>query len=63
MKFWKIWRWPVAIALLSSAALLLGLLYDGLWDWLATLVLGLPVLLSLWFGCWAGRESCHPPGG
>lgn len=50
----KIWRWPIFIAVLGAAALLIGLIFDGAWDGVATLMLGLPVLLSYWFG-WSKR--------
>lgn len=46
----KIWFWPIVIGLISAAALLLGLLHDNAWDHIATLGLGIPVVLSLWFG-------------
>ncbi|MDD3483178.1 hypothetical protein [Azovibrio restrictus] len=45
----KIWFWPIVIGWLSATALLLGLLFDNAWDELASLILALPVLLTLWF--------------
>lgn len=50
----KIWMWPIVIGILSGAALLVGLIFDNAWDDVATLMLALPVLVSLWFG-WRER--------
>ena len=52
----KIWLWPIVIAMLSCAALLLGLVFENLWDDVAALTLGLPVILSLWFN-WRSRNT------
>lgn len=46
----KIWRWPIVIAVLGIAALLIGLIYDRPWDGIATLMLAVPVIVSYWFG-------------
>jgi hypothetical protein len=46
----KIWLWPIVIGLLSATALLLGLIFDNIWDEIATLILSLPIVLILRFG-------------
>ena len=46
----RTWGWPVAIAVVSLAGLVAGLVGDGIWDWLAAICLGLPVALSIWLG-------------
>jgi len=46
----SIWRWPLIIALLSAIALLAGLVSDGTGDLIAWIGLGVPVIVSLWFG-------------
>jgi hypothetical protein len=45
-----LWGWPVAIAVVSLAGLVGGLLGDGAWDWLSWLGLVLPAAAALWFG-------------
>jgi len=45
----RIWLWPTVIGLLSTIALLLGLIFDNAWDEIATLILSLPLVLTLWF--------------
>lgn len=49
-----LWGWPIAIAVLSAAGLVVGLWGDGAWDWLAWAGLGLPTAAAVWFG-WRGR--------
>lgn len=44
---WKIFRWPLLVALLTAAGLLSALLGDGLWDDLSWCLLACPILLSL----------------
>ncbi len=41
------WAMPVLLAVCTAIALGVGLLYDGLWDVLASLLLGLPALSFL----------------
>lgn len=54
-KTWPVWRWPVAMALLSGIGLVSGLFSDGgLGDAVAGLCLGVPVAVALWFG-WLRR--------
>ena len=42
-----IWRWPIAIAVLSVVGLAAGLLFDGWGDALSWLGLGIPVALTV----------------
>ncbi len=44
----QIFAWPVVVALLSVAGLLLALLGDGIWDGVSWVVLAVPV--ALYFG-------------
>ena len=44
------WGWPLAIAVLSAAGLVGGLVGDGAWDWLSWIGLGIPCIAALWFG-------------
>jgi hypothetical protein len=54
---WKrVWLWPIAIAVVSAAGLVTGLVGDGVWDWFSWLALGLPVAVCLWFG-WGSRPA------
>lgn len=53
--FLALWGWPIAIAVLSAAGLVGGLLGDGAWDWFAWIGLGVPALAAAWFG-WRGRR-------
>lgn len=52
---WALWRWPVALGLLSAVGLLAGLVLDGWGDWLSWIALGIPVGVMLWFG-WLRRR-------
>lgn len=56
MTAWQIFRWPVAIALLTMAGLLAGLVSDGWGDVLAAIGLLVPALLAIWFGVRAGHS-------
>lgn len=46
----KTWFWPIVIGIMVAAGLLLALLYDGLGDWIACLMLLCPVVVSIWCG-------------
>jgi hypothetical protein len=47
---WRIWRWPLAIALLSVFGLLSALLGDGgIWWLFCWIALALPLGLIGWF--------------
>jgi len=48
--FRSLWSAPLAIALLSAAGLVGGLVGDGAWDWMTWIGLGLPCAAALWFG-------------
>ncbi len=43
----QIFFWPVLIALISLAGLVLALLYDDLWEQLALLAIAVPVLVAM----------------
>lgn len=55
--FWRLWGWPLALALLTAVGLVAGLLGDGLWDELSDLALGIPVLAGAWFALRPRRRS------
>jgi len=48
--FWSLWGAPLAIAVLSAAGLVGGLVGDGAWDWMTWIGLGVPCAAALWFG-------------
>jgi len=48
--FVRLWGWPIALGLLTSAGLISALLGDGIWDHLSAAALGIPVAVCLWFG-------------
>ena len=44
-----IFRWPILIGIASGYGLVAALVADGLWDWLGSLALFVPVALACWF--------------
>jgi len=54
--FWRLWRWPLVLGLLSASGLLSALVSDGWGDWWAWLSLGLPVAVMAWFA-WVPRAQ------
>ena len=46
--FVSVWRMPILVTLVSSGALVIGLLGDGMADVVAWLGAGLPIALTLW---------------
>jgi hypothetical protein len=46
----KTWASPIALAVISAAGLIAGLVGDGVLDAVSWVGLGLPVLACLWFG-------------
>lgn len=55
MTAWQIFRWPAAIAVLTTAGLVAGLVSDGWGDVLAAVGLLVPAVLSAWLGLRRGR--------
>lgn len=51
-----LWRWPIALALLSAVGLVGALVGDGAWDWLGWIGLGVPSVTAVWFGL-RGRSA------
>jgi hypothetical protein len=52
-----VWGWPVALGILTCIGLVSALFSDAGWgDLLASLCLGAPVLVGLWFG-WLRRST------
>ena len=43
-----VWRMPVALGVLTVAGLALGLVYDGLLDWVAVAALAVPLAVAAW---------------
>lgn len=56
--FWRLWRWPLVLGLLSTSGLLTALISDGWGDWWAWLSLGLPVAVMAWFA-WVPRKPAR----
>ncbi|MFT3815816.1 MAG: hypothetical protein QM740_21030 [Acidovorax sp.] len=47
--FWRVWRWPTALALLTVVGLVSALVGDALWaSALSWLGLGSPLGVALW---------------
>ena len=48
---WRMWRWPIALGLLTTIGLVSALFSDGgAGDVVAWAALGTPVVLAVWFG-------------
>ncbi len=47
---WRLWRWPMAIAVVSLVGLLAALVGDGRWDVASWIGLGMPLATLSWFG-------------
>ena len=52
-----IWRWPIALGVLSLIGLLSALFGDGAWDLASWLILGLLVLICLRLMLFAGKRA------
>lgn len=52
---WQIFFAPIWIGLLSIIGLIAALVGDGPYDALSWLGLGIPVVLSIWYGWWRQR--------
>ncbi|MCU0956494.1 MAG: hypothetical protein MUF55_03960 [Hydrogenophaga sp.] len=50
MSLWQVFRWPLAIGVLTVTGLVTGLMSDGWGDALAGLGLLVPALVAAWFG-------------
>lgn len=57
---WMIFRWPVALALLSTFGLLSVLLDNGVFDMLSWISLGVPLLLIVFVGMRMPRRPKEP---
>ncbi|AGI24400.1 hypothetical protein ACYCAX_25350 [Pseudomonas sp. MT3] len=57
---WMIFRWPVALAVLSTFGLLSALLGDGVFDVLSWVSLGVPLLLIVLVGMRMPRRPKEP---
>jgi hypothetical protein len=49
MSLWHVFRWPLAIGLLTVVGLISGLVSDGWGDAIASLGLFVPVAVAVWF--------------
>jgi hypothetical protein len=54
MSTWQIFRWPLAIGLLTFVGLISGLVSDGWGDAIAALGLFIPAAVAAWF--WFGTR-------
>lgn len=60
MSHWQIFRWPLAIALLTITGLITGLVSDGGWDdALAAVRLFRPAALAAWLSVQRGVDRSH----
>jgi hypothetical protein len=50
-----IFRWPLLIGIASGYGLVSALVADGLWDWIGSIALFVPVALASWF--WLFRPA------
>ncbi|MBD9500675.1 hypothetical protein M2D07_027900 [Pseudomonas sp. BGr12] len=57
---WMIFRWPVALAVLSTFGLLSALLGDGVFDLLSWISLGVPLLLIVFVWMRMPRRPKEP---
>lgn len=48
MNLWQIFRWPLAIGLLTTVGLVSGLVSEGWGDTLAALGLFVPAAIAVW---------------
>jgi hypothetical protein len=46
--FWRVYGWPLGLAVLSMVGLLSALLGDGAWDAFSWIALGIPLAVILW---------------
>lgn len=53
----RVWTMPIVVTVVSSVALVVGLLADGVADVVAWVGAGLPVVLTLWFVARAFRRE------
>jgi len=53
--FLRLWGAPLLLAVLSVAGLLIGLLGDGVWDWISAALLAVPVIVGAWCGFRRGQ--------
>ncbi len=45
---WQVFRWPLALGVLSCIGLVGALLEDGLWDWLGAVLIATCVVAVVW---------------
>ena len=46
----RLWTWPIVLGVLTTIGLASALLGDGVWDVLSWVTLGVPVVVSAWYG-------------
>lgn len=59
---WRVWRWPVALNVITIVGLIAPLIGDGYWDVVSWVVFGLLVAVSLWYGRFRGYPSSGKDG-
>ncbi len=50
----RVFGWPAALAVISGSGLVLALLGDGAWDWIAWPAVAAPLAAAAWMG-WRRR--------
>ncbi|MFT4253778.1 MAG: hypothetical protein QM608_15000 [Caulobacter sp.] len=48
LSLWRVFRIPLALAVLSLFGLVAALLDDGVWDWIGAAALGASVAVTAW---------------
>lgn len=61
MSPWQIFRWPLAIAVLTLVGLIAGLVSDGWGDALAAVGLFVPAALAIWLAMRRSPPFRTPP--
>lgn len=46
LSVWLVWRWPMALALLTAGGLVMALVTDGIGDWVGWIALLVPTVIS-----------------
>jgi hypothetical protein len=59
----RVWKIPVALAILTCVGLVAALVADGFWDAVSWIGLGIPIAVVLWFAWLAPwRRGARGPG-
>ncbi len=56
----RIWKAPIALAVLTAAGLVSALVGDGVWDAASWVALATPLAACLWFGFFRRARTSGP---